>query len=51
MEFDRRYRDENTGEIYYGQGFWGLVSKLTSKTAKKLASTAAEKLITKVLRK
>ena len=34
-ELVRRERDPDTGEIYYGEGFWSnLVSKLTSKTAK-----------------
>ena len=55
MEFDRRYRYEDTGEIYYDEGLWRgfknvgskLASKLMGKTAKKLASTAAEKLVTK----
>ena len=51
MEQQRRNRNSNTGEIFYGSGFLDTLTKIgktiTGKTASKLASKAAEKLVEK----
>ena len=48
METLRRKRNPDTGEVFFGGGFFStLAAKLTGKTASKLASKAAEKLVEK----